>query len=418
MTESSASVVAVIVVAAGSGTRLGRSHPKAFVHLNGSPLLEHALRSVFGMREAVQVVVVAPQDRVAEARAIAADAAATSVLPSATAAFVVAGGATRQASVGRGLAALGEAIEIVLVHDAARALTPATLFDDVLRAVRETGDGIVPGLAVIDTIKRVDANGTILGTVDRSELSAVQTPQGFPRAVLVAAQHAVVAEMTDDAALVAAAGHRVRAVPGDQRAFKITTAQDLERAELLLAAPATTARTAVLVPRIGTGLDVHAFDDESELWLAGLHWPGERGLSGHSDGDAAVHAVCDALLGAAGLGDIGAVFGTSDERFAGAHGDVFLVETVRLVTEAGFRVGNVSLQVIGNSPRFAPRRAEAEALLAHILQAPVNIAATTTDHLGFTGRGEGIAATASALLVPIVPEAPQQALPPVLSLIL
>ncbi|RXZ42412.1 2-C-methyl-D-erythritol 2,4-cyclodiphosphate synthase [Agromyces binzhouensis] len=136
------------------------------------------------------------------------------------------------------------------------------------------------------------------------------------------------------------------------------------------------------------------------MWLAGLEWPGERGLSGHSDGDAVAHAICDALLAAAGLGDIGGMFGTADPRFSGAHGEVFLAETVRRLAAAGWRVGNVSVQVVGNRPKLAPRRAEAEALLTGIVGAPVSVAATTTDGLGFTGRGEGVTAIATALIVP------------------
>ncbi|WP_104135554.1 2-C-methyl-D-erythritol 4-phosphate cytidylyltransferase [Cryobacterium sp. Y62] len=408
-----APTVAVIVVAAGSGNRLGHAEPKAFVLLHMRPLLDHALDSIFGMRWPVQIIVVAPSDRIADARAIAAATAARHEAP-ASALTIVAGGGTRQDSVDQGVAALLPGIDVVLVHDAARALTPASLCDAVVDAVRSTGHGIIPGLPVVDTIKRVAASGTILGTVNRSELLAVQTPQGFPRAMLAAArawavQNGRFEALTDDAALVADAGHTVTVIPGDPLAFKITTPEDLERAELILHVVAATPPQSPLPPRIGTGLDVHAFaaDGTTDLWLAGLYWPGERGLSGHSDGDVAAHAICDALLGAAGLGDIGSVFGTTDPRFSGAHGDVFLAETVRLVAAAGYQVGNVSVQIIGNHPKFSLRRAEAETRLAGILSAPINIAATTTDALGFTGRGEGVAATATALLYPLPPAAPE-----------
>lgn len=383
-------IVGVIVVAAGSGTRLGADRPKAFAPLAGRTILARSLDSVFGMQREAQVVVVAPADLVDEARSIATDAAG----PAAEYVSVVPGGVTRQLSVAEGLAALGDSVRIVLVHDAARALTPVSVFDAVVTGVAQTASGIVPGVPVTDTIKRVDDDESVVETVDRAELRAIQTPQAFPRAALAAAYAAADREHTDDAALFAAAGNTVSVIDGDQRSFKITTPWDLRRAEAVLGedAPDTSGL------RTGIGTDVHAFDDTSELWLAGLLWPGERGLSGHSDGDPVCHAITDALLSAAGLGDIGSVFGTSDPAFDGAHGDVFLRATAGILAAAGFRISNVSVQIIGNSPRFSPRRVEAETFLSDVLGAPVSVSATTTDGLGFTGRGEGICALATAIV--------------------
>ena len=401
----SASTVAVIVVAAGSGTRLGHTEPKAFVPLGSSTILAVAVDAALGMRETPHLVLVVPADRVAETRdAFAAVAAAASAPLD-----VVAGGSSRQQSVARGLAVLPRVVDTVLVHDAARPLTPSIVFDEVAAAVRARGHGIIPALDVVDTIKRVGPDGRVVETVDRSELAAVQTPQGFPRESLDEAYATAGAEHTDDAALVASAGLPVDVVPGDARAFKVTLPSDLRRAEQLVTQAATveghadaSATPTRLAPRIGTGVDVHAFaaDETTPLWLAGLEWPGERGLAGHSDGDAVSHAVCDALLAAAGLGDVGGIFGTADPALDGAHGEVFLRETLRRVREAGFVVGNVTVQLVGNRPKLAPRRAEAEAMLSGILGAPVSVSATTSDALGFTGRGEGVAAIATALLLP------------------
>jgi 2-C-methyl-D-erythritol 4-phosphate cytidylyltransferase/2-C-methyl-D-erythritol 2,4-cyclodiphosphate synthase len=307
--------------------------------------------------------------------------------------------------VAKGLAAVWADVEIVLVHDAARALTPPEVFERVIAAIDGGVDGALPVLPVVDTIKRV-AETEVVHAVDRDELAAAQTPQGFRRGILDAAYRAVDRDYTDDAALVGAAGHAVVVVQGDPLAFKITTPADLERARALVAtAPLAPVSVGFgphpVLPRVGVGTDVHMFGGDGALWLAGLEWPGEQALSGHSDGDAVAHAIVDALLSAAGLGDIGTHFGTDHPEYAGAHADVFLARTLGLLGEAGWRVGNVSVQVQANRPRFAARRAQAEAALSAALGgAAVSMSATTTDGLGFTGRGEGVAAFAVALVVP------------------
>ncbi len=390
--------VAVVVVAAGSGQRLGAGGAKAFVGIDRHSMLRHALRSVFA-GPAAQVVVVAPADRVGDAQTDAVEAAGDRR----DLVTVTAGGATRQESVRAGLAAVWPDVRIVLVHDAARALTPAEVFGRVIEAVESGRDAVLPVLPVVDTIKRIDADA-VTAAVDRADLAAAQTPQGFRRDVLDAAYERTREEYTDDAALVQAAGFPVFTVAGDERSFKITTPADLERARLLATPVAPTVASidaTPAVPRVGVGTDVHAFGGDGTLWLAGLEWPGEPGLQGHSDGDAVAHAIVDALLAAAGLGDIGTHFGTAQPEYAGAHAEAFLVRTRALLAEAGFVVGNVSVQVQTTRPRFAARRVEAEAVLSAALGAPVSVSATTTDGLGFTGAGEGVAAFAVAVVVAV-----------------
>lgn len=385
---------AIIVVAAGSGTRLGAAAPKAFVGIDEHSVLRHALDGVFAASPA-QVIVVAPAghegDAETELRAAAGDRVELG--------SVVTGGETRQQSVAAGLDALWGDISTVLVHDAARALTPPAQIDAVTDAVTAES-GVIPALPVINTLKRVDG-ADIVEAVDRAELVAAQTPQGFPRSLLEASYAAALAsgaEYTDDAALFAASGRSVAHIRGSELAFKITTPADLDRARQLLKRRQA---SAPILPRVGIGTDVHAYGGDGDLWLAGLQWPGEPALSGHSDGDVVAHAIVDALLGAAGLGDIGEHFGTAHPEYAGAHGDVFLARTREILGEAGFSIGNVSVQLQANRPRFTARRTEAESALSAALGgASVSISATTTDGLGFTGRGEGVAVTAVALVVP------------------
>ena len=380
-------------MAAGSGTRLGRPEPKAFVAVAGRSILERSLETVFSLADPAQVIVVAPVAMLDDARTIAerVAGAASGYLS------VVAGGDTRQQSVAAGLTVVGPEVRTVLVHDAARAFTPVEQFEAVIAAVESTGGGVIPGLAVADTIKQTDWTGRVERTLDRSELVAVQTPQGFPRALLDSSYAIATTDHTDDAAVFAAAGHPVTVVDGDDLAFKITTPWDLRKAEALVA-PVSTGSTTGGGSRVGTGVDVHAFDESRPLWLGGVYWPDEPGLAGHSDGDAVCHAICDALLSAAGLGDIGSRFGTADSRFVEAHGDVFIAETLEIVRGADFIVGNVAVQVVSNRPKIAPRRVELEGVLSDLIGAPVSVSATTTDGLGFTGRGEGITALATALL--------------------
>jgi 2-C-methyl-D-erythritol 4-phosphate cytidylyltransferase/2-C-methyl-D-erythritol 2,4-cyclodiphosphate synthase len=366
--------------------RLGLGIPKGLVPMAGRAMLDWALDGVLAAQVDRAVVTAPPAaiDRVAAVVAARPDAVRVSV---------VAGGRTRQESVRLALAGVAPD-EIVLVHDAARPLTPAGLFDLVRAAVVASGAGVVPALAPADTVKQVDG-AAVVGTLDRSRLAAVQTPQGFPAGALQQAYAAAGTGHTDDASVFAAAGGAVSVVPGDPVAFKITTLWDLRRAEQLLAPPAAA--------RTGIGVDVHAVDASRPLHLGGLEWPGEAGLAGHSDADVVCHAIADALLSAGGLGDLGARFGVDRAEEAGRAGVDFVTRSVALLADAGFVPLSVAVQVLGNRPRIGPRRGEIEALLSRAVGAPVSVAGTTTDGLGLTGRGEGVAAIATALVGAAVP---------------
>ena len=369
---------AAIIAAAGSGERFGATLPKALITLGNRTLIEHAVAALAPI--ASEIVICAPagyEKQIQEL--VGADIT------------VVTGGTTRSDSVRAGITALTGKNKYVLVHDAARALASTQLARNVLAALEKGEVAVIPGLELIDTVKSVDAGGHVTSTPDRASLRRVQTPQGFDLEILKKA-HSSGANATDDGALVEAIGHKVLIINGEDRALKITTPADLATALSTLGDSSEF--------RTGVGVDAHAFAEGRELWLAGLHWPNEVGVAGHSDGDVAAHAICDALFAAGQLGDLGSNFGTDKPEYAGASGVTLLKETMQKISSAGYSISNVTVQIIGNRPKLTSRRSEAIATLSAALGgANVSVLATTTDGMGLTGEGRGIAAIASALLI-------------------
>jgi 2-C-methyl-D-erythritol 4-phosphate cytidylyltransferase/2-C-methyl-D-erythritol 2,4-cyclodiphosphate synthase len=374
--------VALLIPAAGSGERFGAPIPKALVQLNGRTLIEHALLNLGPV--ATQIIVAAPAGYEDKFREILGDSVT-----------VVTGGSTRTKSVKIALESIAQDIEYVLVHDAARPLASGELGKRIVEALAAGDVAVIPALAVTDTIKEVDAANYVVSTPNRERLRAVQTPQGFARETLVKA-HMQNIEATDDGALVEAMRGKVKLIEGENRALKITNPEDLATAlKYLIPASAGDIRT-------GVGVDAHAFSEDKnrQLWLAGLLWDNEIGVDGHSDGDVAAHAICDALFAAANIGDLGSNFGTSKPEYAGASGEKLLGEAFNLVRAAGFEIQNVAVQIVGNRPKIGPRRIDAIAKISKALGGTqVSVSATTTDGLGLTGEGKGIGAIATALIV-------------------
>ena len=371
---------AAIIAGAGMGHRLGADVPKALIQIDGVTLIERAFAALSTVVD--EIVITAPAGYEETFRAIVGESAT-----------VITGGVLRSDSVNLALKSLSPSTKYVLVHDAARALATSDLAQRVLNELNSGESAVIPALNVVDTIKEVDRDGYVRNTPDRSVLRAVQTPQGFAVDVLKRA-HEASDDATDDAALVEALGIKVKTILGEVRAMKITNPEDIGMALTLL-------RDLDSNLRVGVGTDAHAFssDTSRQLWLAGIHWPDDVGVDGHSDGDVATHAICDALLSATGLGDLGSNFGVSDPQYSGASGATLLKETLIRITSAGFTINNVSVQVVCNKPKIGPRRAEAIAALSSALGgAPVSVTATSTDGLGFTGEGKGISAIATALV--------------------
>jgi 2-C-methyl-D-erythritol 4-phosphate cytidylyltransferase/2-C-methyl-D-erythritol 2,4-cyclodiphosphate synthase len=359
-----------LIVAAGSGTRAGGALPKQYAVVAGKPLVAHAY-AAFAAHPAVDevVVVIAPG---AEALALAALGAVRTVV----------GGATRRESVARGLAAVTGAS--VLVHDAARPFVPAAVIDRVLAAL-DGAEAAMPVLAVADTLVRDGA------VVPRDGLARVQTPQGFRVAALRAAHAGWPAgdEATDDAQMVRRLGGSVALVQGDAMLDKVTHPEDFAAAEARV----------TWETRSASGFDVHRLEAGEELWLGGVLIPHDKGLSGHSDADVGLHALTDALLGTIAAGDIGTHFPPSDPQWKGADSAQFLQHAATLIADKGGRIDFVDLTLICEAPKIGPHREAMRARIGALLglrEDRVSIKATTTERLGFTGRGEGIAAQAVA----------------------
>jgi len=372
-----------VIVAAGRGSRFGGTLPKQYLQLGDATVLRHAV-TVFATHPKIAgvQVVIRDEDRGRYAAAVAG----LTLLPP------VPGGVERQDSVRLGLEALApHRPEHVLIHDGARPFCDAALIDRVIAAL-DHAPAAIPALPLGDTVKRV-ADGVIRDTIDRSQLHRAQTPQGFHFAAILEAHRAAAGRvLTDDSAVAEAAGIAPVVVPGSADNLKVTTADDLAAAERLLLAKCGDVR-------VGQGFDVHALGPGDHVIICGVRVPHSASLVGHSDADVGLHALTDALLGAIGAGDIGLHFPPSDPRWRGAASDRFLRHAAGLVRERGGHIAAVDVTVICERPKLAPHRAAMVERVAEILEIAaerVSVKATTTDRLGFTGRGEGIAAQAIA----------------------
>jgi len=370
-------LIVALIVAAGSGSRAGGEMPKQFRPVRGKPMLRHSYKAL-SAHPAISKVYVA----IGAGQETEASAALVGLPP----AVFVLGGATRRESVHLGMKAIaanGGAVQI-LIHDAARPFLPSAVIDDLIGALNEA-QGAVPALPVVDSLSRGD--DILTETVEREHLWRIQTPQAFAFADIYAAhQQWSGAEPTDDARMLMANGAQVRIVPGSEALNKFTFSTDF-------------AGSTMPSFRSGNGFDVHRLVPDAELWLCGVLIPHDKGLAGHSDADVAMHALTDAILGAIAKGDIGDHFPPTDPQWRGASSDRFLAYAMQLARADGFEMANADVTIICERPKVGPFRDRMRQRLAEIMAVDVDrisVKATTTEMLGFTGRGEGIAAQATA----------------------
>ncbi|GAB4514995.1 MAG: bifunctional 2-C-methyl-D-erythritol 4-phosphate cytidylyltransferase/2-C-methyl-D-erythritol 2,4-cyclodiphosphate synthase [Roseibium sp.] len=401
---------AALVVAAGRGTRLagpGTSRPKQYLHLAGRPVLTHTLSALGNHPRISRLLTVIHHD---DTGLYDEAMAALPATPAEKLEDPVFGGVTRQQSVLAGLEALADLdCGYVLIHDAARPFVSPGVLDRILSALDQGAEGVLAAIPVTDTLKKADAGGRSIATIDRSSLWAAQTPQAFSMESILAAHRKAAAagrtDFTDDTGLAEWAGMSILLSEGDPANFKITTAADLRRAEHQASHQFMTKTDTTLPPlaglpdvRTGIGYDVHAFEDGNAVILGGVSIPHSKKLKGHSDADVVLHAITDATLGAIGDGDIGQHFPPSDPQWKGASSDRFQADALRRVTALGGRLAHIDVTVVCEEPKVGPHREAIRESIAQICGLPVSrvsVKATTSERLGFTGRKEGIAALAS-----------------------
>lgn len=371
--------IAVIIAAAGKGSRIGGPVPKQYLKIGGEPVILKTLKVFQALREIDYIFVVTNKEYVDHCWKIVEDHGIEKVEG------IVAGGAERQDSVYNALQEINSSrpgVEYVLIHDGARPFVSEDVVLNVVKATAKYG-AAVACVAMKNSVRQMDGEGRESHSVDRNNYYSVQTPQGFRKANLIRAYQAAMREGyygTDDASIAERAGFQVEMVAGDYQNIKITTKEDLP-----------------MENRVGTGFDVHRFEEGRDLILGGVKIPYEKGLAGHSDADVLVHALMDALLGAAALGDIGRHFPDTDDAYKGISSLVLLKKVSELLSENFYSIGNLDVTVIAQAPKIAPYIEEMRDNLAEVLKlekSRINIKGTTTEKLGFTGRKEGIAAEA------------------------